>query len=110
MLKHAARVNGLTGIAVTKLDVLGGLKTVKACTAYTFADERIEDFPADMRLLSKARPVYEEFDGWPELKEDEWGRLANKGYDALPESMRAYVDTISDAMRTPVRLLSVGRT
>ena len=110
MLKLAARVNGLTGIAVTKLDVLGGLKTIKVCTAYTFADERIEDFPADMRLLSKARPIYEEFEGWPELKEDAWARLAKSGYDALPASMRAYLDAISETMRTPIRLVSIGRS
>ena len=110
MLRLAARVNGLTGIAVTKLDVLGGLPTVKACTAYTFAEERIEEFPADLRVLSKARPVFEEFAGWPDLKEDEWGRLARKGYDALPETMRAYLDAISKAMRAPIRVVSVGQS
>jgi len=110
MLRLAARVNGLTGIAVTKLDVLGGLPTVKACTAYTFAEERIEEFPADLRVLSKARPVLQEFAGWPDLKEDEWGRLARKGYDALPETMRAYLDAISKAMRAPIRVVSVGQS
>ena len=110
MLRLAARVNGLTGIAVTKLDVLGGLPTVKACTAYTFAEERIEEFPADLRVLSKARPVFEEFAGWPDLKEDEWGRLARKGYDALPETMRAYLDAISKAMRAPIRVVSLGQS
>src|SRR5213594_1138448 len=110
MLRLAARVNGLTGLAITKLDVLGGLKTVKACVAYTFADERITEFPADMRLLSKVRPVYEEYEGWPELEEDAWARLAKSGYDALPASMRAYLDAISETMRTPIRLVSIGRS
>jgi adenylosuccinate synthase len=109
MLRLAARVNGLTGIAVTKLDVLGGLKTIKVCVAYTLGEERIEEFPADMRFLAKARPVYEEFPGWPELKEDEWSRLAKKGLDALPREMRAYLDRISKEMRAPVRIVSLGR-
>ena len=110
MLRLAARVNGLTGLAITKLDVLGGLKTVKACVAYTFADERITEFPADMRVLSKVRPVYEEYAGWPDLEEKEWTRLARKGLDALPETLRAYVDVISREMRAPLRLVSVGRS
>jgi len=63
-----------------------------------------------MRLLSKARPIYEEFEGWPELKEDAWARLAKSGYDALPASMRAYLDAISETMRTPIRLVSIGRS
>jgi adenylosuccinate synthase len=109
MLRLAARVNGLTAIAVTKLDVLGGLKTIKVCVAYTLGEERIEEFPADMRFLAKARPVYEEFPGWPELKEEEWSRLAKKGLDALPREMRAYLDRISKEMRAPVRIVSLGR-
>ena len=109
MLRLAARVNGLTAIAVTKLDVLGGLKTIQACVAYTLGEERIEQFPADMRFLAKARPVYEEFPGWPELTEEEWSRLAKKGLDALPQEMRAYLDRISKEMRAPVRIVSLGR-
>ena len=110
MLRLSARVNGLTGIAVTKLDVLGGLKTVKVCTAYTFAGERIEEFPADMRLLSKVKPVYEEHEGWPDLTETEWRAIAAKGADALPKALRTYVDMVSKAMRAPLRIVSVGRS
>ena len=109
MLRLAARVNGLTGIAVTKLDVLDTLKTIKVCTAYTFADERIEEFPADMRLLSKVKPVYEEFDGWPNITDEEWTALAKKGFDALPRELKTYLDRISKEMRAPIRIVSVGR-
>ena len=109
MLRLAARVNGLTGIAVTKLDVLDTLKTIKVCTAYTFADERIEEFPADMRLLSKVKPVYEEFDGWPNLTDEEWAVLAKKGFGALPKELKTYLDRISKEMRAPIRIVSVGR-
>ena len=109
MLRMAARVNGLTGLAVTKLDVLGGLTKVKVCTAYAFADERIEDFPADMRLLSKVKPVFEELDGWPDLTGKEWQGLARKGYDALPDAVRAYLENISETLHAPLRLVSVGR-
>src|SRR3989441_4670376 len=109
MLRLSARVNGLTGIAVTKLDVLGGLKTIRACNAYTLGDERVEEFPADMRLLSKVKPVYEEFDGWPNLTDEEWAVLAKKGFGALPKELKTYLDRISKEMRAPIRIVSVGR-
>jgi len=109
MLRMAARVNGLTGLAVTKLDVLGGLKSVRVCTAYAFADERIDEFPADMRLLGKVKPVYEDLPGWPDLSEGEWLAIAKRGYDALPETARSYLERISEEMRAPVRVVGVGR-
>ncbi len=110
MLRLSARVNGLTGIAVTKLDVLGGLKTVKVCTAYTFAEERMEEFPADMRVLSKVKPVYEEHAGWPDLPEKEWAGIAAKGFDALPDPVKTYLGAVSKGMGTPLRIASVGRS
>ena len=109
MLRMAARVNGLTGIAVTKLDVLGGLKTVRVCTAYALADERIDEFPADMRVLGKVKPVYDDLPGWPDLSEGEWLGIARRGYDALPEAARSYLERISETMGAPVRLVGVGR-
>jgi len=109
MLRMASRVNGLTGIAVTKLDVLGGLKSVRVCTAYAFGDERIAEFPADMRLLGKVKPVYEDLPGWPDLSEAEWLGIARRGYDALPEAARSYLERLSQEMRTPLRMVGVGR-
>ena len=53
--------------------------------------------------------MYEEFAGWPELAEEEWSRLAKKGFDALPREIRVYLDRISKEMRAPIRLVSVGR-
>lgn len=109
MLRMAARVNGLTGIAVTKLDVLGGLATVRMCTAYAFGDEEVREFPASMRLLGKARPVYEDLRGWEDLSEAQWQAVAKRGYDALPGAAREFLDRIAREMRAPIRLVGVGR-
>ncbi len=109
MLRMASRVNGLTGIAVTKLDVLGGLKTVRVCTAYALGDERIDEFPADMRVLGKVKPVYEDLPGWPDLPEAEWLGISRRGYDALPEAARSYLERVAETMDAPVRLVGVGR-
>ncbi len=109
ILRMAARVNGLTGIAITKIDVLGGLKTVRVCTGYGLGDDVIRDFPADMRLLAKVKPVYEDLPGWPDVSEREWLSIAKRGVDALPPNARAYLDRIAEEMRCPVRIVGVGR-
>ncbi len=110
MLRMAVRVNGLTGLAVTKLDVLGGLERVRACVRYRSDGESIKEFPASMRILSECGPVYREFKGWPDLSEAEWIEIAKKGRRALPEATRKYLGFIESTLRIPVRIVSVGRS
>ncbi len=110
MLRMSVRVNGLTGIAVTKLDVLGGLDRVKACVGYTRDGEAIKEFPASMRVLSECEPTYHEFKGWPELPEDEWIAIAKKGKRALPEPMKKYLAFLEAQLKVPVKIVSVGRS
>ncbi|KXS40958.1 MAG: adenylosuccinate synthase, partial [Candidatus Frackibacter sp. T328-2] len=64
IVKYAQRVNGLTSIAVTKLDVLDGLDTIKLCTGYKYKDEVLKEFPTDQKVLAECEPIYEEFAGW----------------------------------------------
>ena len=108
MLKYAKRVNSLDGLVITKLDVLGGLKKVKMCVAYECEGKRIEEFPADLKMLEKCKPVYEEFDGWKDLPREEWLRRAKEGYEALPEEARNYLKRIEELTKVPVFLISVG--
>ncbi len=110
MLRMSARVNGLTGMAVTKLDVLGGLGRVKVCVAYRHDGRTLRDFPASMKVLSACEPVYREFRAWPALTEEEWIRVAKKGKRALPETLRKYVGFLESQLRVPVRIASVGRS
>jgi len=110
MLRTAVRVNGLTGLAVTKLDVLGGLDRVKACVGYRRRGARVKEFPASMRVLSECEPVYRGFQGWPDLPEDAWIRLAKKGRRAFPAPMKTYLRFLEAQLRVPVRIISVGRS
>jgi len=110
MLRMSVRVNGLTGLAVTKLDVLGGLDRVRACTAYERKGERIREFPASMRVLSECVPVYKELKGWPAQSEEEWEGIARKGKRALPDPMRRYLTFLEAQLKVPVRIASVGRS
>ena len=109
MLRMSVRVNGMTGLAVTKLDVLGGLDRIKVCVGYRHKGKAIKDFPASMRVLSECEPTYREFRGWPDLAETEWISLAKKGKRALPAAVRAYLAFIEAQLGVPVRIVSVGR-
>src|SRR6476646_8848051 len=64
--RHAVRLNGLNGLAVTKLDVRTGMKTVRVCVGYELDGRRIDDVPASIAAFNAVRPVYEEFPGWEE--------------------------------------------
>jgi adenylosuccinate synthase len=102
VVRYAARVNGLTGLAVTKLDVLDTLDKLGVCTAYEVKGERFEEFPGDLMMLEGAKPVYEWFDGW---KTSTAG--ARKMAD-LPTAARKYLDRIRELAATPISYVSVG--
>jgi adenylosuccinate synthase len=102
LLRYAARVNGLTEIFLTKLDVLSGLPAVKLCVAYRYEGRTYDDFPPHQSIVHKAEPVYEELDGWPE-------ELAEaRALEELPPAARKYVDRIADLAGIPVLTVSVG--
>ncbi len=108
ILRYALRINGLDGLAITKLDVLGGLKKVKICTSYEYDGKKIEELPTDLKVLEKCKPVYEELDGWDDLSAEEWKELSKKGYYALPEEVRNYLKRIEEIADIPIFLISVG--
>ena len=99
-LRYAARVNGLDGIALTKLDVLTGLPEVRACVAYDTPSGRTREFPIDD--LDRATPVLDAFTGWNE----ELGEA--RSIDALPAAARAYVRFVEEQIAVPIDLVSVG--
>jgi len=99
-LRYAVAVNGLDGLALTKLDVLTGLSEVKVCVAYDTPSGRTEEFPLDE--LEHAKPVYRSFPGWTE----ELGRA--RGMNDLPASARDYLRFIEQAAECPLVLASIG--
>jgi len=109
-VRYASRVNGLTGIALTKLDTLAGFDPVKICVGYLADGERISDQPSSVKVYSKCNPVYEEMKGWPDFSESEWIRIAGEGYDSLPKEARDYVTKIEVISRVPVKIVSIGET
>src|SRR5690606_20193577 len=102
MLRHAVRVNSLSEVAVTKLDVLDAFDEVKICVAYEIDGRRADHLPADQRALHEAVPVYETFPGW---NTDTAGATEP---DHLPEQARAYVAFLEEQVGVPINLLGVG--
>ena len=108
MVNYAIRINGISSIALTKVDVLSGLNEVKVCTAYKHNGDELTSFPANMRILAECQPVYESLKGWDEFPKEDWYAFLKKGYDSLPENLRGYITYIEHAANTPVGLLSFG--
>jgi adenylosuccinate synthase len=109
IVRHAVRLNGLSGLAVTKLDVLGGMESIKVCTGYEI-DGKVElNFPASLSKLGRARPIYEELDGWKDFSPGMASEFASKGYDSLPSNVRAYLEFVSKNLGTPIKIVSLGK-
>jgi adenylosuccinate synthase len=102
LLRYAVRINGLTELVVTKLDVLSGLKSVPICTAYRYQGHQIQDLPLGPSDLSPFEPVLEELPGWQE------DLTLVRTWDALPAAARAYLERIAQISGVPVSLVSVG--
>ena len=102
ILNNAARLNGLTGLAITKLDVLGGLEELKICTGYRYNDRQLDAFPASLKVLDACEPVYETLPGW---EEDISGI---RDFRNLPSNVRVYLRRIEELTDVPVQIVSVG--
>jgi adenylosuccinate synthase len=102
LLKQAARINSLTGLCITKLDVLDGLEKLKICVAYERNGARIESAPVGAEMLDQCRPIYEELEGWSE------STLGATRLDALPAAARTYLDRIEELTGVPIDIISTG--
>ncbi|MAM82687.1 MAG: adenylosuccinate synthase [Euryarchaeota archaeon] len=112
-LNESQRLNGYTGLVVTKLDVLGGLDELKICTSYELDGQVISHLPSSSEELSRCKPVYESHPGFPAMGEEEWIQIAEEsrnggGIDSLPSSIRAYLTRIEEISGVPVVSVGVG--
>ena len=102
VVRYAARINGLTDLAVTKLDVLDTLEELELCTGYEAGGELYTEFPADVALLEEVTPRYEKFAGWRRSTADV------RRLEDLPREARAYLDRIQELVEAPITYVSVG--
>jgi adenylosuccinate synthase len=103
MLRKAIEVNGMTLMALTKLDVLNGLEELKICTHYRIDGKEVAEYPSDPSLLDKVEPVYETLPGWK-------GDISKaQSIEELPLEARRYLDRLQElCYNTPVLMVSVG--
>ena len=101
-LKYSVRVNSLTELFITKLDVLSGLEELKLCVGYKDNDEVITDYPFNQNVLNTAEPVYETFNGWT----DDISTV--KSFEELPNNAQSYIKAIEAFIEVPITFISVG--
>jgi adenylosuccinate synthase len=101
-LRRAALINSLTGLCITKLDVLDGLETIKLCVNYKYQGETLDMPPLGADAIEQCEPVYEEMPGWSESTE------GLKSLDQLPENARNYLKRLEEVVGVPVDIISTG--
>jgi len=102
LVRYAARLNGLSEIFLTKLDVLSGFRSIKVCTGYVADGETFEDVPPNQSLFHRAQPMYEELDGWDESLSEA------RSFGNLPPAARKYVERLQDLAGVRIGVVSVG--
>jgi len=107
--KYSSSLSGFTGLALTKIDVLGGFDQLKICTHYVLDAKKVSRIPADLRLLQRCEPEYVTLEGWDEIGDASMKRILSKGYAELPVSMKKYIKFVEKQMGVPVALLGLGR-
>jgi adenylosuccinate synthase len=103
VLRHSCRVNGLSGIALTKLDILDGMDTLKICTAYTYKGKVLKEMPKELAVFEKCIPVYEQIKGWKE------STLGIRDFGKLPKRAQAYIARIEKLIGVKTSIISTGQ-
>jgi adenylosuccinate synthase len=102
-LRHSARVNGFTGIAITKLDILDGLEEIKICTSYRYGSKTLLEFPKEAALVERCQPVYETLKGWKE------STTGVRAFSGLPQAAQDYIRAIERLLGVEVQMISTGQ-
>ena len=102
VLRHAVRVNGITELVITKLDVLDGLKELKVCNRYLYKGQVIDEIPAELHIFADCEPIYDTVPGWEENTSN------TLDFDELPLNARRYINRIAQIAGVRVSLVSTG--
>ena len=100
--RYSAMINSLDSMAITKLDILSGLKKIKVCTGYKYKSKVYTDLPCHQTIMHKCRPIYEEVEGW----EEDISKV--KSFEDLPGMAQSYIRKIESLVKVPVSMISVG--
>lgn len=109
VLRHAHALNGFSGLALTKVDVLGGLDEIRVCTHYSLDGRKTTRFPADLRRLKRCEPKYRVLEGWSDIEPKRMNKVLKEGFSTLPSNMRKYIRFVESEIGVRVVLLGLGR-
>ena len=107
LLRYAVKISNVSWIAMTKLDVLTGLKKLKICKEYVVDGEVVEIAHPSVKKLERVKPNYVEVDGW-DIDQGDWKKLAERGWESFPPEAKSYVELVESLLGVPVKLVSVG--
>ena len=102
MVRYAGMLSNLDYMAITRLDILDELKTLKICVGYKHKGEVLQEFPASLKVLSEVEPIYEELPGW------ECDTTGIRKYEDLPFNARRYLELLSEVSGVAIGIVSVG--
>jgi adenylosuccinate synthase len=102
VLKRAVRINGLSGLILTKLDILNGFNKIKICIGYKYGRKVYYEFPSNIEILKRCKPIYEEFDSW----DDDISNI--RDYDSLPRNVKKLINRIREFLGIEIIMVSVG--
>ena len=101
-------INGIDSVVITLLDALEGITPIKICTGYILNEKPLKYWPIQSEIIDKCIPVYKTFEGWEPRTGEEWSEIARKGYDALPENMKKYIQAIKEELQIDIAMISIG--
>ncbi len=101
-VRHSVRVNGISSLAVTKVDVLDRQDKLKICVSYRYKDKTLVEMPSELKILENCEPIYEELKGWKDLT------TGVTVYEDLPENAKNYLKRIEDLVKCPIEIISTG--
>jgi len=107
-INYGIMINGVDKVVITLLDALEGINPIKICTGYELDGKSLESWPIQSEIIENCKPIYKTYEGWEEKTREEWLDIAEKGYDALPEAMKIYIQAIRDFLKTDIAMVSIG--
>ena len=107
-IKYGIMINGVDKVIITLLDALEGINPIKMCIDYELDGKKLESWPIQSEIIKNCKPIYKSFEGWEEKTREEWTNIALKGYDALPETIKIYIQAIKEELQTEIALVSIG--
>ena len=112
-IRYATRINGLTGLAITKVDILGLLEEFNVIVSYedkSIGEKNFSHFPAQLSKFSIYKPILQTFKGWGRKTDDEWKSIMKKGYESFPKELQTFISFIEKETKVPVYIIGLGQS